>query len=150
MPADVPSEAAAIVLLDSFTDSIAAHLARNQLDAAGIPCFLSNENRPYGQVMGNVCLFVRAPDVETAREVLHPQQTHMHAVAPDAAAPEAPDPADIAATRCPRCHHHDVVCRHQPGPTDNLFVRLRFWLLAPDNPQCHCFHCGHDFEVVQG
>ena len=147
MPADVPSEAAAIVLLDSFTDSIAAHLARNQLDAAGIPCFLSNESRPYGPAFGNVGLYVRAPDVEAARETLHPQQTHMQAVAPDATAPEAaPETTDVAATRCPRCHHHDVVCRHQPAPTDNLFVKLRFWLMAPDKPQCHCFHCGHDFE----
>ncbi|SEU04157.1 putative signal transducing protein [Hymenobacter actinosclerus] len=147
MPADVPSEASAIVLLNSFTDSIAAHLARNQLDAAGIPCFLSNENRPYGQMMGNVGLYVRAPDVEAAREVLHPQQTHMYAVAPDVAAPEAAAEAPgMAATRCPRCHHHDVVCRHQPSPTDNLFIKLRFWLTAPEHPQCHCFHCGHDFE----
>lgn len=151
MPTDVPSEAAAIVLLDSFTDSIAAHLARNRLEAAGIPCFLSNESRPYGPAFGHVGLYVRAPDVETARETLHPQQTHMHAVAPEAAEREAaPEKTGVAATRCPRCHHHDVVCRHQPGPTDNLFVKLRFWLMASDNPQCHCFHCGHDFEVVPG
>ncbi|WP_019948206.1 putative signal transducing protein [Hymenobacter aerophilus] len=152
MSADVPSEAAAIVLLDSFTDSIAAHLARTRLDAAGIPCFLSNESRPYGPAFGKVGLYVRAPDVEAAREALHPQQTRMYAVAPDDDAPAAetaPDAPDAAATRCPRCHHHDVVCRHEPGPADNLFVKLRFWLMAPDNPQCHCFHCGHDFEVVQ-
>lgn len=148
MPANVPPEATAIVLLDSFTDSIAAHLARNQLEAADIPCFLSNESRPYGPAFGKVDLYVRGPDVDAAREVLHPQQTRMYAVAaePNAAGPET---TDVAATRCPRCHHHDVVCRHEPGPTDNLFVKLRFWLMGSDNPQCHCFHCGHDFEVVR-
>ena len=134
------------MLLDSFTDSIAAHLARNQLEAAGIPCFLSNENRPYGQVMGNVGLYVRAPDVTAARETLHPQQTRMHAVAADPDEAPTTEPPEAAAYRCPRCHHHDVVCRHQPASTDNLFVKLRFWLLAPEKPQCHCFHCGHDFE----
>ncbi len=141
MPADVPPQASAIVLLDSFTDSIAAHLARNQVEAAGLPCFLSNENRPYGQVMGSVGLYVRAQDVEAAREALHPQHTRMHAVAE-----ETDELPEAATARCPRCHHHDVVCRHQPAPTDNLFVKLRFWLTAPDKPQCHCFHCGHDFE----
>lgn len=144
MSADVPPQAPAIVLLDSFADSIAAHLARNQLEAVGIPCFLSNETRPYGPAFGNVGLYVRAPDVEAAQEALHSQKTQMYAVVADDEAPaETPG---TAAYRCPRCHHHDVVCRHQPGPTDNLFVKLRFWLMAPDNPQCHCFHCGHDFE----
>ena len=145
MAANVPG-ASAIVLLDSFTDSIAAHLARNQVEAAGLPCFLSNENRPYGQVMGSVGLYVRAQDVEAAQSALHSQRTVMHAMPPEAAADEDDDPTSPPALRCPRCHHPDVVCRHQPQPSDNLFVKLRLWLLAPEKPQCHCFHCGHDFE----
>ncbi|MBT9392048.1 DUF2007 domain-containing protein [Hymenobacter sp. NST-14] len=140
MAAKVP-EASAVVLLDSFTDSIAAHLARNQVEAAGLPCFLSNENRPYGQVMGSVGLYVRAQDVAAAQEALHPHHAAMHAMPPD-----APDEESGATLRCPRCHHPDVVCRHQPQPQDNLFVKLRLWLLAPERPQCHCFQCGLDFE----
>jgi Putative prokaryotic signal transducing protein len=130
-----------IVLLDSFSDVIAAHLAKNQLEAAGIPCFLSNESRPYGPVLGSVRLFVRQPDVAAAQAALHPQRTVMHAMPPEVSE------EDTAATlRCPRCHHPDVVCRHQPQPQDNLFVKLRLWLLAPEKPQCHCFQCGLDFE----
>ncbi|WP_262905054.1 DUF2007 domain-containing protein [Hymenobacter pini] len=129
-----------IVLLESFTDFVAAHLAKNQLDAAGIPCFLSNESRPYGPVLGTVRLFVRQPDVAAAQAALHPQHAHLHAVATDS------DEAPTDAPRCPRCHHRDVVCRHQPQPQDNLFVKLRLWLLAPERPQCHCFQCGFDFE----
>ncbi|RSK50789.1 putative signal transducing protein [Hymenobacter rigui] len=130
-----------IVLLDSFSDAIAAHLAKNQLEAAGIPCFLSNESRPYGPVLGSVRLFVRQPDVAAAQATLHPQRSVMHAMPP-----EAPDGAPTDAPRCPRCHHTDVMCRHQPQPQDNLFVKLRLWLLAPERPQCHCFQCGFDFE----
>ena len=139
MPPD--SAASAIVLLDSFADSFAAHLARTQLDAAGIPCFLSNEHRPYGSALGSVRLFVRAQDLATAHEVLHAQRAPMHAVAPD-----SPTGTEASIIRCPRCHHPDVLCRHQPQPTDNLFVKLRLWLLAPEKPQCHCFACGFDFE----
>ncbi|UYZ62440.1 putative signal transducing protein [Hymenobacter weizhouensis] len=141
MPSD-SAGASAVVLLDSFTDSFAAHLAKTQLDAARIPCFLSNENRPYGAVLGAVRLFVRTQDVAAAQEVLHAQQAPMYAVAPEPAVP-------ASTPRCPRCHHPDVVCRHQPQPTDNLFVKLRLWLLAPEKPQCHCFHCGLDFEMSE-
>lgn len=138
------SAAPAIVLLASFSDSIAAHLAKNQLEAAGIPCFLGNENRPYGSMLGAVRLFVRAPDVAGAHEVLHARQAPMHVMPPnnDDDAPDAPN----GAVRCPRCHHIDVVCRHLPQPSDNLFVKLRLWLLAPEKPQCHCFTCGLEFE----
>ncbi len=128
-----------IMLLASFANSISAHLAKNQLDAAGIPSFLSNENRPYGPISGGVRLHVRAPDLAAAQQVLHASQTTMHALAPETE--EAPD-----ALRCPRCHYPDVVCRQEPQPSDNLFVKLRLWLLAPEKPQCHCFHCGLDFE----
>lgn len=133
-----------IVLLDSFSDVIAAHLAKNQLESAGIPCFLSNESRPYGPVLGNVRLFVRQPDVAAAQEALHPQRAAMQAMPPESPDEDTPDTA--ATLRCPRCHHPDVVCRHQPQPQDNLFVKLRLWLLAPEKPQCHCFQCGLDFE----
>ncbi|GGG38412.1 putative signal transducing protein [Hymenobacter glacieicola] len=141
MPSD-SSAPAAIVLLESFRDVITAHLAKNQLDAAGIPCFLGNENRPYGPVLGAVRLFVRATDVAAAQEVLHAQRAPMHAMPPES----GEEPA-AGTPRCPRCHHSDVVCRHQPQPTDNLFVKLRLWLLASEKPQCHCFTCGLEFEA---
>lgn len=137
------SASSSIVLLDSFRDTIAAHLAKNKLDAAGIPCFLGNENRPYGPTLGSVRLFVRATDVAAAQELLHPQRAPMFPMPPEDD-PAEPEPG--AALRCPRCHHTDVVCRHLPQPTDNLFVKLRLWLLAPEKPQCHCFTCGLEFE----
>lgn len=137
LPPEKPADDA-VVLLESFANSIAAHLAKNQLEAAGIPCFLSNENRPYGPISGGVRLHVRRQDVPAAHDVLHPGHARMHVL------PAADE--DPAVPRCPRCHHTDVVCRQTPQPTDTLFTRLRLWLLAPEKPQCHCFHCGLDFE----
>jgi len=135
-PVDTP-----IVLLASFANIISAHLAKNQLDAADIPCFLSNENRPYGPISGGVRLHVRQQDLAAAQELLHASHTTMHVLATDE------ETSDTAGTvRCPRCHHTDVVCRQLPQPTDTILTRLRLWLLAPEKPQCHCFQCGLDFE----
>lgn len=139
-----PSDQQPVVLLDTFADTIAAHLAKNRLDAEGIPCFLSNENRPYGPVLsGGVRLYVRAPDVPAAQDVLHPHRASLHVLPTE---PPTPGQEATATPRCPRCHHTDVVCRHLPQPTDTLFTKLRLWLLAPEKPQCHCFTCGLDFE----
>ncbi|WP_022825525.1 DUF2007 domain-containing protein [Hymenobacter norwichensis] len=128
----------AIVQLASFANSISAHLAKNQVEAAGIPCFLSNENRPYGPISGGVRLHVRQQDLAAAHEVLHASQISMQALPTDEEA--------AATARCPRCHHTDIVCRQLPQPNDTLLTKLRLWLLAPEKPQCHCFHCGLDFE----
>jgi hypothetical protein len=127
----------AIVQLASFANSISAHLAKNQLEAVNIPCFLSNENRPYGPISGGVRLHVRQQDVAAAQEVLHDSQVSMQVLPAD---------DETTAARCPRCHHSDIVCRQEPQPDDSLLTKLRLWILAPEKPQCHCFHCGLDFE----
>ncbi|UOQ78919.1 DUF2007 domain-containing protein [Hymenobacter sp. 5516J-16] len=100
MPPD-SSAPANIVLLESFRDVITAHLAKNQLDAAGIPCFLGNENRPYGPVLGAVRLFVRAPDVAAAHEVLHAQRAPMHAMPPSQRKSQPPAPGAAPAATMP-------------------------------------------------
>ncbi|SHL67078.1 putative signal transducing protein [Hymenobacter psychrotolerans] len=137
---DEPTHAP-IVLLASFANVISAHLAKNQLDAAGIPCFLSNENRPYGPISGGVRLHVREQDLPAAQEVLEAGRPTMHALASSEDESTTPD-----TVRCPRCHHTDVVCQQTPEPSHTLLTRLRLWLLDPEKPQCHCFHCGLDFE----
>ncbi|MBG8554281.1 putative signal transducing protein [Hymenobacter guriensis] len=138
MPSEPPSSSP-IVLVATFADGIAAHLAKNQLEAAGIPCFLSNEHRPYSSALDPVRLHVRQPDLAAAQVVLQPAQALMHALPPE-------DETATETVRCTRCQHSDVVCRQHPQPTDTLLTRLRLWFLAPERPLCHCFHCGHDFE----
>lgn len=66
-----------IVVLESYYEPLAAHLARTRLAAAGIPCFLTNENlislnRFYSPVAGGVRLHVYARDVAQAIEMLRP------------------------------------------------------------------------------
>jgi hypothetical protein len=145
MTSDI-NASSSVVLLTTFADPIAAHLAKNQLDAEGIPCFLSNESRPYGPVSGGVRLYVRKQEATAAQEVLQPQHSPMHAL--PSTDESQPDGLLTAAPRCPRCQHHDVVCRHIPQPSDSLFTKLRLWLMAPEAPQCHCFNCGHEFELA--
>jgi hypothetical protein len=102
-----------VVLLESFANSISAHLAKNQLEAAGIACFISNENRPYGPISGGVRLHVRQQDLEAAQRVLSEQAALMTAVYAD-----EPDASAETAT----------------APTSNssgsLLSRLRAWLLS--------------------
>ncbi|WP_375436229.1 DUF2007 domain-containing protein [uncultured Hymenobacter sp.] len=130
-----------IILLASFANAISAHLAKNQLEAADIPCFISNENRPYGPISGGVRLHVRRQDLAAAQELLHANQVPMQAL------PVTKEESNaVEIVRCPRCHHTDVVCRQLPEPNDSLLTKLRLWIMAPEKPQCHCFQCGLDFE----
>ncbi|QIL76684.1 DUF2007 domain-containing protein [Hymenobacter sp. HDW8] len=97
-----------VVLLESFANSISAHLAKNQLEAAGIACFISNENRPYGPISGGVRLHVRQQDLEAAQQVLTDHSALMTAV-PD----DEPDAAQLAS-----------------DSSGSLLTRLRTWLLS--------------------
>ncbi len=102
-----------VVLLESFANSISAHLAKNQLEAASIACFISNENRAYGPISGGVRLHVRQQDLAAAQEVLAQRAAPMKAVYnDDQNALAEPDSAATA------------------GPVGSLFTRLRAWLLS--------------------
>lgn len=60
-----------IVVLTTFYNVMTAHVARTRLEAAGIRCFLSNEARPYGAILGGqVRLNVREEDVAEAQRIL--------------------------------------------------------------------------------
>ena len=131
-----------IIQLASFANAISAHLAKNQLEAADIPCFISNENRPYGPISGGVRLHVRRRDLAAAQELLHANQVAMQALP----VTDETETTPVKSIRCPRCHHTDVVCRQLPEPHDSLLTKLRLWIMAPEKPQCHCFQCGLDFE----
>ena len=152
-----------IIVLDSYYEPLAAHLARTQLEAAGIACFLTNENlaslnRLYSPVTGGVRLHVYARDAARAADVLRPP-TPMRAERggaggqhPPAAAEAVPAAAASAATttltQCPRCGSDNVrsAAPAGPGPAGwltGLLERLRQQLL--EQPAHHCFHCGLDF-----
>ena len=140
-----------VVFLESYYEPMAANLARTRLEAAGIPCFLSNENLVsllplYSPITGGVRLHVRLHDVEAALAVLREVPVPL-ATGPDEAsfAADAPDPV---APRCPRCGSSDVAYGPATRNTYSfwagvLSVLLRFPVRGNRH---HCFHCGHEFK----
>ncbi|MBD2723012.1 putative signal transducing protein [Hymenobacter armeniacus] len=140
-----------VVFLESFYEPMAANLARTRLEAAGIPCFLSNENLVgllplYSPITGGVRLHVRQRDVEAALALLHSVPVPP-ATTPDVAsfAAEAPDPVT---PRCPRCGSSDVAWGPATRNTYGLWSGLLSVLLRYPvrGNRFHCFHCGHEFK----
>ena len=133
-----------IIVLDSFYEPLAAHLARTKLEAAGIPCFLTNENlvslnRMYSPVAGGVRLHVYQRDAAQAAEVL--RETPVMRAEPGGLA----EPTAAETERCPRCGSDDVTydAAAEPGAAHwfvALLSRLRRYPLQ--GRAHHCFHCG--------
>ena len=140
-----------VVFLESFYEPMAANLARTRLEAAGIPCFLSNENLVsmmplYSPITGGVRLHVRQSDAVAALEVLSEVLMPL-ATGPDHASFEA-DAPDPVAPRCPRCGSSDVAFGPATRNTYGWWSGLLSVLLrAPlRGNRYHCFHCGHEFK----
>ena len=141
-----------IIVLDSYYEPLAAHLARTRLEAAGIPCFLTNENlvalnRMYSPVAGGVRLHVYERDAARAAETLREppvmQATRGGLAEPAELAAEDPD-----APACPRCGSQEVSydAAAEPGAAHwfvALLSRLRRYPLQ--GRAHHCFHCGLNF-----
>ncbi|MVN75938.1 hypothetical protein GO988_06335 [Hymenobacter sp. HMF4947] len=140
-----------IIVLDSYYEPLAAHLARTKLEAAGIPCFLTNENlvslnRMYSPVAGGVRLHIYQRDLAQATEVLR-EPTVMQATRGGLAEPAAPTPT-AATEPCPRCGSDEVTydTAAEPGAAHwfvALLSRLRRYPLQ--GRAHHCFHCGLNF-----
>jgi hypothetical protein len=133
-----------IIVLDSFYEPLAAHLARTKLEAAGIPCFLTNENlvslnRMYSPVAGGVRLHVYQRDAAQAAEVL--REPPMMRAEPGGLA----EPIATETEHCPRCGSSEVTydAAAEPGAAHwfvALLSRLRRYPLQ--GRAHHCFHCG--------
>jgi hypothetical protein len=139
-----------IIVLDSYYEPVAAHLARTKLEAAGIPCFLTNENmvslnRMYSPVAGGVRLHVYERDAAQAAEVL--REPPVMRAAPGGLA----EPAGTASmsTTCPRCGSHEVAQETPAEPVNaaswlaTLLARLRHYFAQGQTH--HCFNCGLDY-----
>ena len=148
MAADfMPPKSDNIIVFDSYYEPLAAHLARTKLEAAGIPCFLTNENlvslnRMYSPAAGGVRLHIYARDAAQAAEVLR-EPVVMQAVRGGQA-----EPAPADALTCPRCGSADVAtdAAAQPGAAHwfvALLSRLRRYPLQ--GRAHHCFHCSLNF-----
>jgi hypothetical protein len=70
---DAPSRSDELVLLETFSDPVQAHMARGLLDTNGIPSVMLDvamANSGLGGVVGGVNLKVRAADLTSARALL--------------------------------------------------------------------------------
>ena len=140
-----------IIVLESYYEPLAAHLARTRLEAAGIACFLTNENlvslnRMYSPVAGGVRLHVYERDAARALEALR-EPTVMQATRGGLA--DAPTDSETpTGPACPRCGSHEVSydAAAEPGAAHwfvALLSRLRRYPLQ--GRAHHCFHCGLNF-----
>lgn len=140
------SAAENIIVLGTYYNPVDAHLARTQLEAAGIACFLSNENmvvlnRMYSPAAGGVRLHVYERDAARAAEALQ-RPALMHAERGGLA------PAEATLT-CPRCGSAEVMSEAAVRPVPGRWwAALRGWLRRQEllpGPDNHCFGCGLDF-----
>jgi len=139
-----------IIVLTTYPNSVDAHLARTRLEAAGIPCFLSNEtlvtlNVMYSPAAGGVRLHVYARDAEPATEVLR-GLPHMYANAGGlATSPDQPPREAGAGLTCPRCGAPDV--GSDVAVTASWWAGLRAWLRRQLGSELthHCYSCGLNF-----
>lgn len=137
-----------VVFLESYYEPMAANLARTRLEAAGIPCFLSNEHLVsllplYSPITGGVRLHLRQRDVAAALEILRDKQPVM-AVLPV----EMPAPDAAKGSYCPQCGSDDVAYGPATRNTYSFWSGLLSILLRYPvrSNRFHCFHCGHEFK----
>lgn len=111
-----------IITLQSFYDPLQAQITLSHLQAAGISCFIADNNildaNPfYNQAVGGIKIKIFEHDLEKCREILDQNFNLDEAAMAD------------AETTCPHCHSNDV--------ERNPIARATAW---------HCLSCQQDFE----
>lgn len=121
---------ARLVTLASFATGLAAHVARDALEDAGIRALVVGENAAtLGNVGAQVQILVRADGLERARLVLHDLEH------PDGPPAEAPPPPSIVPA-----HPPDGPVAPPESPKDTLAP-----VVAAVETGCACWTC---FEVA--
>jgi len=126
-----------LVTVARFREGYAAHIARGQLQEAGIEAFVFDEhlistNWLYSDAVGGVKLQVRAEDSDLALSIL--------AVQPAVEPNDAPN-----ADRCPRCNSWDIDRRTRNRRRSFAFaMHWTFGLFLPlgfGSKRCRCRAC---------
>jgi hypothetical protein len=130
-----------LVTLATFGSSTDAHLARMRVEAAGIECFLDNENIVdanwlWSSAVGGVRLKVPEEDAAAALEALKTEVK-----GPPPAVPDAPGPP------CPRCGAPDMMYQ-QRSPRELLVSLLLLGFPIPFlGPTWKCRQCRREWSV---
>ena len=136
-----------LVTIRDFRDLPEALLAKGRLDAAGIECYLADDNMVRMQWfisngLGGIKLLVRKEDTDEALAVLGE---------PVSEAFEVDGVGSYEQPRCPRCESFDIT--HQAG-LDKRFALPALWALGgipipvPRN-EWKCQSCGAEWQEVE-
>jgi putative signal transducing protein len=137
-----------LVVVDTYTNPLDAHVARGLLESEGIPAILHSEHHvwsswPFALALGGVRLQVAERHARDARAVLERQRSgeFEQALAEESGVPE---------TRCPACGSADLRYTRSFGST--LLLLATFGLSGVIFPpritgrQCNACHSGVPYD----
>lgn len=137
-----------IIVYQTFTDPINAHIIKGVLDANGIECFISDENiiavnLLYAQAVGGVKLNVFEKDIPRINSLLNSGITN--------AETEVEENSENSII-CPRCHSNNVAYGGSVKKKFGLWNMILPFLLMvypfTMRKAYHCFNCDHEFRKV--
>lgn len=137
-----------IIVYQTFTDPINAHIIKGVLDANGIECFISDENiiavnLLYAQAVGGVKLNVFEKEIPRINSLLNSGITN--------AETEVEENSENCII-CPRCHSNNVAYGGSVKKKFGLWNMILPFLLMvypfTMRKAYHCFNCDHEFRKV--
>lgn len=135
-----------IVVYQTFTDPVNAHIVKGLLDSNGIGCFLSDENivnvNPlYAQAVGGVKLNVFEKDIPWINSLLNSTNTNAETAVENNAE---------NSIICPKCHSHNVAYGGSVKKKFGLWNMIIPFLLMvypfTMRKAYHCFNCDYEFK----
>jgi len=130
------------VLLQTYTNYIDAHIARGQLEEAGITCWLRDENTVttnpiWSHAIGGIKLMVVKDELEEAKAILQTIRSER-----------------TGQYICSQCGSGNVEFISTPKKASNWLAAIASFFLgsyaiAPGKVY-HCFDCGHEQEADHG
>ena len=135
-----------IVVYQTFTDPIHAHIVKGLLEANGIECFISDENivsvNPlYSQAVGGVKLNVFEKDVLRINSLLNAGITTEET---------AVEEQTTNSMMCPKCQSNNVAYGGSVKRKFGLWNMILPFLLMvypfTMRKAYHCFNCDHEFK----
>ncbi|HAH23819.1 MAG TPA: hypothetical protein DCL77_08690 [Prolixibacteraceae bacterium] len=141
-----------IVVYETFSDPINAHIVKGLLNSYGIECYLSDElmstlNIAYCAAIGGVKLHVFEKDIDRIQVILKSQNRE----------PELSQSIESKDTEinCPNCHSANVSHGGSLKKKFGIRFALLFSLISvlalifypfPLRKTYHCFDCDHEFK----
>ena len=141
-----------IVVYETYTDPINAHIVKGLLDSYGIKCFLSDENMVtlnamYSSAVGGVKLNAFEKDIYRISAILKSENMNAEV--------EQESVKDESKIKCPKCNSANVAfggsIKQKFGLSTALIFSMIISFLLMVYPfkmrkVHHCFDCGHEFK----